>query len=242
MNNLYKYSVEFITDKGALTEALCLRYNIYKTTFPLLTAHHMQPYEWDEFDVRSIHLGLYYNDNNNKKLAGYCRLVLPEFFINDFAYLLVTNHAGFNKNIYIKERMVFMKQLVNDNDRNKINLFCSNLETLNKPYIETSRFMIDEEHRSAILSVFFVSGMIAASKYLDIHYCFFACRPHHIAFYNRFGFYIYPDLTPIDNEIYGRQYVIFGTDFSVASSFENLIGDYQLQLEKENRISFRKAA
>lgn len=75
MNNPITYTMQIISAQEQLTEAFSLRYQIYKTAYPLLVAHHTDPYEWDAFDKRSIHVGLYCTSNNEKKLAGYCRLI-----------------------------------------------------------------------------------------------------------------------------------------------------------------------
>ncbi|MEO5572372.1 MAG: GNAT family N-acyltransferase [Bacteroidia bacterium] len=244
MENKLKYSVNIITDPEQSTEALNLRYRTYKRVYPKLLNPHNEPYESDSFDSRSIHLGLFCENGAEKKLAGYCRLITPPVFANKFSHLLLSEHPKYFKELHKEttDRIGLIERLPNPDFKLKIDSFCSNLESENIMYTETSRFIIDEDHRSISLSAFFVSSMIAVCNSLELRYNFFTCVNHHIAFYNRFGLTLFPGIEPFDNEVFGKQYVIFGSDLSLANSFQSTIRTLRLQLEEENQISFMRAA
>lgn len=243
MNSTLKYSVQLITNAEQLTKALNLRYRIYKKVYPKSTENLNQPYESDGFDIRSIHLGLYCENGNEKKLAGYCRLILPEFFQNDFSNLFVKHHPECMNVMQksVTEKMAFIERLPHA-DCETINIFCNSLEAEKIIYAETSRFIIDEEHRSISLSSFFVSSMFAVCESLNIKYSFFTCTHHHVPFYSKYGLTLFPGITPFDNEVFGKQYVIFGTDLNVANEKQTSIKTLKQQLESENQITFLKAA
>lgn len=242
MNTSLKYSVQLITDAALLTEALNLRYRIYKKVYPKSVEKLEQPYESDAFDSRSIHLGLYCENGIEKRLAGYCRLVLPLFCRDKFENLLVNEHAHYlNQSQNSKEKLALIERLQYE-DHIKINSFCNSLEAENVIYAETSRFIIDEQHRSLSLSSFFVSSMFAVCESLNIKYSFFTCTHHHVPFYNKYGLTLFPGIAPFDNEVFGKQYVVFGTDLNVANEIQTSIKILKLQLEEEKRITFRRAA
>ena len=62
MNQVNNYSIRIIKNENELTQAFALRYHVYKKTYPLCTAGLQQPFEIDEFDQLSIHIGLYKNE------------------------------------------------------------------------------------------------------------------------------------------------------------------------------------
>lgn len=243
MNTSLTYTVQIINEQEQLTEALSLRYRTYKKVYPKSTETCTRPYETDGFDSRSIHLGLYCENGSERKLAGYCRLVLPEYFESDFSNLLVKQHPEYLNGMQkaVTEKMALSERLSYE-DSEKINIFCNSLETEKIIYAETSRFIIDEEHRSMSLSAFFVSSMFAVCESLDIKYSFFTCTHHHVPFYSKYGLTLFPDIAPFDNEVFGTQYVIFGTDLKVANAQQTTINTLKLQLEEENQITFRRAA
>jgi hypothetical protein len=243
MSASLKYSVQIITDAEQLTEALNLRYRIYKKVYPKYNSNCDGPFESDSFDSRSIHLGLYCESGNEKKLAGYCRLIVPEYFADRFSGFLVKQHPEYlkvNQNS-AGHRLCLIERLP-DEDYGKINSFCDSLEEKKIIYAETSRFIIEEEHRSISLSFFFVSSMMAICESLHIRYSFFTCTHHHVSFYKKFGLSLFPGIVPFDNEIFGMQYVVFGTDLNVANAQQTTIKNLKLQLEQENRITYKRAA
>lgn len=244
MNPSFKYSVQIITGTDQLTEALNLRYRVYKKVYPLLfdKENVEQKHESDEFDRRSVHLGLYCENDSEKKLAGYCRLILPEYIPDYFSNVLIEKHPLYlNASDFAgKGKMTFIKSLPEQN-RHTINSFCKSLEQREIIYAETSRFIIDEEHRSMSLSTFFVSGMFAICGSLNIKYSFFTCTYHHVAFYSKYGLTLFPGIGLYENKIFG-ELVIFGTDLGVANKFQTSINDLRLQLETEKCITYKKAA
>lgn len=241
MNSSLTYSTQIITEADQLTEALSLRYKTYSKVYPKLTENSSRPYESDSFDSRSIHLGLYCENGIEKKLAGYCRLILPEYFESNFSNLLLKQHPEYlnEKRESAREKMALCERLP-ETDNKKINSFCNTLETEKIIYAETSRFIIDEEHRSLSLSAFFVASMFAVCESLNIKYSFFTCTHHHVPFYSKYGLTLFPGIAPFDNEIFGTQYVIFGTDLYVASEKQTSIKTLRMQLEVENQITFKK--
>ncbi|MEO8087964.1 MAG: GNAT family N-acetyltransferase [Bacteroidota bacterium] len=242
MNSSLKYSVQIITGANQLKEALNLRYRVYRKTYPALIQDHNEPFESDRFDERSIHLGLYCKNANEGKLAGYCRLILPRVYSNDFEEVLVKQHSKYSvESKMTKERIALMERLP-ENSLQKVNSYCKDLEQKKIAYAETSRFIIEEEHRSLSLSAFFVHSMFAVCESLNIKYSFFTCTHHHVPFYSKYGLTLFPGIAPYDNAIFGKQYVIFGTDLNVESKIQNSINTLRLQLEEEKQITFRKAA
>jgi hypothetical protein len=243
MNTTLKYSVQVITYVEQLTEAFNLRYRIYKKVYPRLFRNDSPNFESDAFDARSIHLGLYCENRNEKKLAGYCRLILPEYFENDFADWLIKDYPEYIDGIQksSKDKMAFIERLPKESYEN-INSFCTNLEMKRTVYAETSRFIIEEDHRSISLCYFFVSSMMAICQSLKIRYSFFTCTHHHISFYNKLGLTLFPDILPFDNEIFGKQYVIFGTDLDIVNKNHISLKYFKLQLEKEKKITIKKIA
>lgn len=244
MDTSIKYSVQIIKGQDQLTEALNLRYKVYRKVYPrLFKDNDTQTYESDAFDGRSIHLGLYCENDFEKKLAGYCRLILPKFFSKAYSHVLINAHPNYvseDKNaaeekLAMLRRMPYNYQLI-------INSFCDDLENQNKQYIETSRFIIDEEHRSFSLSAFFVSSMFAVSESLNIKFCFFECSHHHTPFYSKYGLTLFPGIAPYDDDLFGNQYVIFGTDLEIVKARQNTIKSFILQLGEENQITFKRAA
>ena len=244
MNPSFKYSVQLITSEDQLTKALKLRYRIYKKVFPLLVKDlDQQQHESDKFDERSVHLGLYCEKGREKILAGYCRLVLPQYFSNKFLDVLIQSHGLYPHTCGSKsnEKMASIEKMPEE-IQHKINSFCTFLESGEVIYAETSRFIIDEEHHSISLASFFVSSMFAICESLNIKYSFFTCSHHHVPFYKRFGLTLFSGIEPYDNGIYGDQFVVFGTNLEIANAQQNAIKTFRLQLEKENQITFRRAA
>jgi len=243
MNTSLTYSVQIITDSEQLTEALSLRYRTYKKVYPKLLENSNRFYETDAFDSRSIHLGLYCEDGEGKKLAGYCRLILPEFLENKFSGIFIKEHPQYLKDIKNsqKEKLAMMERMP-ESDCKTINSYCSSLEEKEIIYAETSRFIVDEEHRSISLTSFFVSSMFAIAASLKMGYVFFECQPHHMAFYKRFGFTLFSRISIFDDPILEAPQAIFGTDLNVANALQTSIQTLKLQLETENQITFRKAA
>lgn len=243
MNSILKYSVRLITEAEQLTEALNLRYKTYKNSYPKLVENTTRPFETDEFDRRSLHLGLYCENGEENVLAGYCRLILPQLFENDFTPFLVKNHPEYtNKSkSVVKEKLAFIKYLP-DNDSETINFFCLSLEKQKTVYSETSRFIVDEKHRSISLCSFFVSGLFAVCESLSIKYNFFLCSSHHASFYSKSGLTLFPGIAPCNFNFSREELVIFGTDLSESNAKQPSIKSYRLEFEEKNHIVFRKAA
>jgi hypothetical protein len=237
------YYVQIITNPSGLTGALNLRYRIYSKVYPKLIVNMNRPFESDAFDLRSIHLGLYCDNGKEKAIAGYVRLILPEYFVSDFSNLLIKQHPEYlnKKERLSKEKMALCERLPHS-DKKLIDSWCNSLEAKKIIYAETSRFIIDEAHRSMSLSAFFVSGMFAICDSLNIKYSFFTCTHHHVPFYRRYGLTLFPGIAPFYDRIFSSQYVIFGTNLYVANESQTSVKNLRLQLEKEQRISFRRAA
>lgn len=242
MNTSLKYSVQIIKEQDQLTEALSLRYKVYKKVYPRFFKEDVtQNYESDEFDERSIHLGLYFESDSVKKLAGYCRLILPQYFISSFCNVVVKNHPLY---LNIGDCASIEKVALNGlpvQDRQTINSFCNSLEMQKLMYAETSRFIIEEEHRNISLSSFFVLSMWATYELLNIKYSFFSAFQHHIVFYKRFGLTLFPSIASYDTEAFGP-HVIFGTDMAISNSKQTFIKELKLELEAEKEIKYRRAA
>jgi hypothetical protein len=244
MSASLKYSVQIMTDSHQLTEALSLRYRTYSKVFPKLTENLNRPYESDSFDARSIHLGLYSENGIEKKLAGYCRLIVPEFFEENFSNLLIKKHPKYLNKLQrsLAKKLAFIERLPGT-DYERVNSFCNSLEEDKIIYAETSRFIIDENHRSISLSSFFVSSMFAVCESLKIKYSFFTCSCQgHAAFYSKYGLTPFPGIAPFQNEIFRTQLVLFGTNLNVINEKKDSIETLKLQLEKENRITFKRVA
>ncbi len=243
MNPILKYSVRLITEEEQLTEALSLRYKTYKKAYPKFVENTTHPFESDAFDTRSLHLGLYCDDGLENSLAGYCRLILPESFENDYSYLLINQHPEYNivSQNSSKEKLAFIKDLINNN-YNKINSFCDSLEKNKIVYSETSRFIVDEKHRSISLCSFFVSSLFAVCESLNIKYNFFTCSAHHAPFYSKSGLTLLADIEPFDKEFFGTDSVVFGTDLRLANAKQASITSLKLEFEEKSSIVFRRAA
>jgi N-acyl-L-homoserine lactone synthetase len=243
MKSSLKYSLQIITDAEQLTEALSLRYRVYKKTYPKLIENCSRPYESDAFDERSIHLGLYCEENGQKKLAGCSRLILPEHYALQFSVLLIQNHPEYINNIAnsIKPELAMMERMPESN-RKMIDSQCESLKNKNTVYIETSRFIVDEEHRSVSLSFFFLSSMLAIADSLNIGYVFFECQPHHIAFYKRFQFTQLQNIPTFFDSVLDAQQAIFGTDLIAVNEKQTAIKILKKQLETENEITLKRVA
>jgi hypothetical protein len=243
MKSSLKYSVQLISDTDQLTEALCLRYAVYSNVYPKVIENLDHPFESDAFDMRSIHLGLYCEDAGNRKLAGYCRLILPEYFENKFETLLIKQHPQYLSEVQnlASKKLPLIEWLPNKESKT-INSFCDTLESGRIIYVETSRFIIAEEHRSLSLSSFFVSSMFAVCESLNISYSFFTCTQHHVPFYSKYGLTLFPGIATFENEAFGKDYVVFGTDLVAANAHQGSIKVFRKQLELERQITFSKAA
>jgi hypothetical protein len=245
MNPSLKYTVQIITSEEQLTGAFALRYRTYKKTYPnaLKNLHH--PFETDTYDKRSIHLGLYVEIGSEKILAGYSRLVIPRAYEEGFEefyfrkHPLYFIHKVFN---YGSENLPLINLLPDSSTKEIVKGFCCKQETSCKIYCETSRFIIDEEHRSLSLSAFFVSGMIAICHSLHIDYCFFQCDPHHVVFYKKFGIELFPGLENFDTYAFGKRVVIFGAVIKALQLLQVPITVLSDQFVKEQRITFQRAA
>lgn len=216
MNQVNNYSIRIIKNENELTQAFALRYHVYKKTYPLCTAGLQQPFEIDEFDQLSIHIGLYKNEGKGDNLIGCSRFILPAAFANQFQHLQVNNHPFLKKDLKMSTtcKLAFSKRLP-DALSERLNCFWNELEATNISYCEVGRFIISEEHRSISLSSFFVQGMFAICESLGIVYSFFTCSQHHISFYSRFGLKKFPGLEPYTDAIFGAGYaIVYGTDLS----------------------------
>lgn len=126
--------------------------------------------------------------------------------------------------------------------KNCVESFCSSLEKRDLMYCETSRFIIDEQHRSLSLSAFFVSSMVAICNSINISYCFFQCDPHHTAFYKKFGIKLFPGLDSFETLCYGKRVVIFGAVIEALQLYQSSIVQFTKQFLEERQISFSRAA
>jgi Acetyltransferase (GNAT) domain len=244
MKQLSQYCIRIITDAEQLTEAFSLRYKVYEKTFPRCTAGLEQPFETDEFDCRSVHLGLYLDDATCNTLIGYCRLILPEVFALQYSGMLVKQHPLYPEQITntSSDRISFVKRLP-ALYKEKLNSFWDDLELKELAYCETGRFIIGEKFRSISLSTFFVEGMFAIFQTIGGKYSFFTCTHHHIPFYSRFGFVPFPGLGIYDDETFESEMsVVFGTDISLISSQKPTITALVKQIENQQKICLRKVA
>jgi hypothetical protein len=243
MKSSSKYFVQLIAEKEQLTEALSLRYRVYSILYPKIVEKLSQPFEFDAYDPGSIHLGLYCEDGTNSKLAGYCRLILPEYCVNQFDTLLIKEHPLYsNEVINSTEKKLPLIEWLPGQEGKTINSYCDGLESGKIIYAETSRFIIAEEHRSLSLASFFVSSMFAVCESLNIKYSFFTCTRHHVPFYSKFGLTLFPGIEPFENDLFGKDYVVFGTDLTGTNMHRNPIKFYRIQFESENQINYNKAA
>ena len=245
MNTQFQYTVQIIADVNQLSEALNLRYRVYKKAYPLLLGNNQgQEYETDEFDKRSVHLGLYYENNENKKLAGYCRFILPTKFSEHYSKILLKECPLYNKRMdnACAEKLAFIEKLPHEH-KEKVISFCNSLEERNVIYTETSRFIIEEEHSSILLASFFVLCMFTICDGLKIKYSFLSCPHHHAAFYKRFRLTPFQGLLPYNTETYATSHIIFGTDLSVASTaFKSSIKKLQFQYKTNHMFYFSRVA
>lgn len=243
MNPSLNYFVQIIKTEHQLTEAMELRYRVYKKTYPKIVEHLTQPYETDYFDSRSIHIGLYCNADGVTKLAGYCRLILPEYFKGGFDPFLVKSHPFYNYETFdVKhERFHFLKLLPFDK-YNELNDYCKQMEAKNYQCTDVSRFLTDDEHRSISLTIFFAKSMFAIAQNAGIKFAFFSCDEHHAAFYKKLGLTLYEKEYSCLNKLFQRREVIFGTDLSLSFSLQTSIKDLRLQLETKKQIIYKKAA
>ena len=150
MKNFANYKVHIIDNAAQLTEALELRYKVYSNVYPKLFRNKTVTSEHDGFDRRSIHIGLYSELEGEKKLAGYCRLILPEFFKARFSNLLIAEHPFYRSEVPV-ERMSVSARLPRQGSYEKIESLCRQFEQSDSVYIETSRFILAEEHRGLSL-------------------------------------------------------------------------------------------
>lgn len=243
MNSTLKYSVRLITEAEKLTEALNLRYKTYKNSYPKLVENTTRPFETDEFDRRSLHLGLYCENGEENILAGYCRLILPQLFENDFTPFLFKCHPEYTikSKIVVKEKLAYFKYLPLK-DFKTINSFCSSLEEKKIVYSETSRFIVDDKHRSISLCSFFVSSLFAVCESLNIKYNFFLCSFHHAPFYSKSGLTLFPGIAPCNFNFSRDKQFLFGTDLSLSNAKQPSIKTFKFEFEEKNKIVFRKAA
>jgi hypothetical protein len=232
MENFPEYTVSIIDNPAHLTEALELRYKVYSKTYPELIRNVSANSESDCFDPRRIHIGLYAESASGKKLAGYCRLILPEFFSACLEDYLLREHPLYNfPNPYTKERMAVSARLLKTGYYEKVESLCKNFEQDGIIYIETSRLILDENYRGLSLMMFFFKKLFTISNALNIRQTFFTCRPHHIAFYQNYGFTPFPGTCAFDNEIFGIHHLLFGNVQEIASGLE-------CTARKENKKAF----
>ena len=197
------------------------------------------------FDSRSIHIGLFAENENERLLVGYSRLIIPPVFQSKFKDYCVKKH-----HMYLSEtgntgptgKLALMNSLSIPDASTIVNDFCKELEDTNEVYCETSRFIIEKHHRSIGLSGFFVSSMIAISYSLNISYCFFQVDPHHIAFYKKFGINLFPNLDSFETQCYGRRVVIFGAVINAMMLFQKSILPFTNQFAEKRQIAFNRAA
>lgn len=242
MKQEIKYSVSFIKDADALTQAMLLRYVTYKTYYPGLTSSFEFPYETDVLDRRSIHLALYCEDGSFKELAGYCRLVLPEVYTGKYQDYILKKHPFYpEEQMNVKMFRLFFMKLLPEEDLKTVNTYFDALETDKKIYAETGRFIIKEKHRSIVLSSFFAQSIFATALALHMNFNFFSCDIHHAMFYKRLG------LTPLEpglrysNAVFKRTDIIFGTNLEGKCVKGSSIDFLKRQLEVEHRITFPSA-
>lgn len=244
MNSLLKYTVQILSS-DQLAEAFEFRYKAYKKSYPLAMENIRVQYETDIYDVRSIHLGLFASENGKKILAGYSRLVIPVCIEENYTHLFTKEHSYYSLHKefnYGSETLPLLNFLPSLEAKEKVESFCNDLIKSNNSYCETSRFIIDEAHRSISLSAFFVSGMIAICHSLNISYCFFHCDPHHAAFYKKFGITVFPGLESYDVKVWGKRTVIFGSVIKALHLFQKPLSVFSDQFEKEQIITFQRAA
>lgn len=243
MNPTLNYTVQIITEPEQLTEALSLRYKTYSKVYPKVTQKSARPFESDAFDSRSIHMGLYCERNGKKELAGYCRLIIPEYFKDSYAEYFIQHHDFYpTENLsIIAARLGFFKYAP-ESYTQVINSFCQELEGKEQFYAETSRLIIDEEHRSLSLSAFFTQSMFAIAASLKMKFNFFSADKHHAAFYQKNGLTPFQGLEPYSNTLFERDDVIFGTDLNFGNLMQASIRTLKVQLEEENQITFSRAA
>jgi hypothetical protein len=223
-----KYSLEIITDPTLLTECFELRYEIYSKVFPKSVKHSLNHVESDEFDCRSIHLGLFCESLGARNLIGYCRFILPAIHINKYSDYLIRSHFNYpNKRLMTGEFELHFIEGLPQEYRNEIGSFCSELKNHRMTFIETSRFIVREEHRGLAVTSFFTSSMILIAKKLKIDYAFFSCSESHMPYYLRAGLTKFPDIEIYVNQRFGDRFMVFGTDLNKVyqNSFNIVITD-----------------
>ena len=228
-----KYTFRVITDPEMLTEAFRLRYTVYSKTFPELITNQNHKVESDIFDTRSINLGMYIEYDDIRKLICYCRLILPECYEHRFSHLLVRNHPHYLQQTQktAAPKIASIKWLPAE-EKEIIGSCCTNMESENLVYTETSRFIIHEEHRGLTNSSLLVSNMFEVCNALNIRYSFFTCSHHHVSFYSRYGLTLFPGISPFENEFFGEKHVLFGTALDFEGKHQHIIKnkDHQLAL------------
>ena len=243
MNTQFKYSIRLISTAAHLKEAFSLRYRVYQKYYPLLVAHHKKPCEWDVFDTRSIHLGLYCENKQVKKMVGYCRLIIPPRFSNVLFFLLMCKYPSCLKiTEEAAQKLAFIQQLQTVKDNTYIQSLCSSLEAENKLYCEASRLIIDEAHRSILLSSFFITGIFAIGKILDLKYFFISCTQQHAPFYKKFGLELLPCVAEYGTDLVKKPQVVFGTYLDKLNLLNTTVENLKIQMQAYGKISFIKAA
>lgn len=215
MENTNKYTLEIITDPTVLTECFELRYEIYSKAFPKSIKQTLNHMETDQFDHRSIHLGLFYESSGIRYLVGYSRFILPAVYKNKYRAYLITSHANYPiKNEMTADFDLHLMADLPQKYRSELSSFCYELKNQRKTFIETSRFIVREEHRGLAVSSFFTNSMMLIAKKLKVEYAFFSCSESHTPYYLRAGLTKFPGIETYVNQRFGDRFIIFGTDLN----------------------------
>lgn len=239
MENPTNYSLEIIVDPVLLTECFKLRYEIYLKTFPKAVRQTLNHVESDQFDHRSIHIGLFNEGRTGRSLVGYTRFILPEKYSGRYADYLIASHELYPiTNVKAGANRLHLQEDLPPKYQRLIESFCLGLVNQEKIFIETSRFIVRDNHRGLAVSSFFTKGMIFIAKKLKIDYAFFSCSESHMPYYLRSGLTKLPGIETHVNQRFGERFVVFGTELDKIhqNSFNIVMTDKQ---ERINRNMFK---
>lgn len=233
------YAVRLISTEEKLTEAFRLRYKIYRTTFPKSVMNMNRQMEFDGYDSRSMHIGLYCDDGSQEELVGYCRLIVPSYFASKLCHAFVC-HPLLKSSSTNCEYVAFISYLPTEKQKQNIYLLCTKLEQAHQRYGEVSRLIIDDEHRGIGVSSFFLSSVIAIFHTNHIHHSLFTCHPSNSAFYKRYGFGLIEGQENYFSEVYGERATIYSSYENIPLRLKHEIEELSSEFEQASRITMKK--
>lgn len=250
MTTQARYVVRIIKDENQLTEAMKLRCRTYAKTYPKAVEHCTSGYESDEFDHRSIHLGLYYEVAGECTLAGYCRMILPPALAKDFEQWLITAHPLYPSAISSEcdeDKLPIIKNLLDKEKQQTIISIVRDWENQNEAYAEMSRMIIDEEHRSLALATFFTESFYAVSQSIRVRQHLFVTDDQHTSFFSRFGLNLMEGMNNVEFKVWGNRHsCVNGSAFSpslkYAASIRKLRAEFEAEMEATSEHKWMRAA